>query len=158
MANGILDFKPTRATSLQAIPPNSPLLARYLPRIAEEDPLVPIRITRSAVTKKSYEVDTGTPPSKNFKIPSFETSQLLFSQRWILLPPEELADPHTHSYSLDIHKISSQTPDHPFEKSTLQKATYKHNKDQTATMPYNNTAIPPPEEITGVASLPCQFS
>ena len=157
MANEIPDFKPTRATSPHAIPPISPLQARYLPRIAKEDPLVPIRITRSAVKKKSYEVDTGTPPSKNFKIPSFKTSQS-FSQRRILLPPEELANPHTPPYPLDTHRTSSQTSDHSFQRSTLPKATYKNNKDRPATMPYNNTAIPPPEEITGVASLPCQFS
>lgn len=154
MANRILGFKSTRATSPQAVPPDSPLHARYLPRIFEEESLVPIRISRQSIKKKSYEVDTGTPPSKNFKAPSFETSQI-FSHRWILLPPEKLANAHTHPYFLDTQTPSSQTPYHPFQTLTLSDATYKHNGAQIATMPYNNTAIPPPEEITGVASLPC---
>lgn len=153
MANTIQGFKPTRATSPQALPPDSPLHTAYLPRIADQDLLVPTRITQPFVKKKSYKVDTGTPPSKNFKAPSLETPQLL-SQRWILLPPEESANPHTHPYSLDVRTSSLQTH-HPFEKVTLPMTTYKHERDQTATMPYNNTAIPPPEEITGAASLPC---
>ena len=135
MANR-MDFKPT-FTSPPAIPPDSPLHTRYLPQIAEEDPLVPIKFTW--FKEPSWKVNTGTPPSKDFKAPSLETSQL-FSQRWILLPPEESAD---------------QIPSHPSGKSTSPKSTSKHKKDQIATMPYNNTAIPPPEEITGAASLPC---
>ena len=154
MANRRLDFKPTRATSPQAIPPDSPLHRRYLPRIAEEDPLVPAIITRSSAKKKSYEVDTGIPPSKNFKIPSLDSSQS-FYQRRILLPSEEFAKLYTNPYALNTQEPLSRSPYHILEHSTPPKATYKHNQHQTTTMPYNNTAIPPPEEITGVASLPC---
>lgn len=155
MADKILDFKPTRATSPLAIPPDSPLHTRYLTRIEEEDSLVPIRITRLSAGKKSYEVDTGNPPSKYFKPPALQTSQL-FLHRRIVLPQEELANPHTHPHSPNTETVSSQIPDHTLIKSTLPKDTYKHHRDQIATMPYNNTAIPPPEEITGAASLPCQ--
>lgn len=155
MANRVTGFKPTRPNSPQAIPPESPLHTQYLPRIAEKDPRVPIEITAPSVKKNSYKHNTGTPPSKKFKVPSLKISQL-FLHRWILLPPEELAysfaSPHTHPYSLDIQPSSSQSPYHPFVELTPRKATYK---DQSATMPYNNTAIPPPEEITGAASLPC---
>ena len=158
MANWRLDLKPTRATSPQAIPPDSPLRRRYPPRIAEEDPLVSVRITRSSVQKKSYEVDTGLPPSKKFKIPSLDLSQS-FYQRWILLPPEESAKFYTNPYALDTQAPSSRSPYHTLrvEDCTPPNSTYKHKQYQTTTMPYNNTAIPPPEEITGVASLPCQF-
>ncbi len=156
MANRRPDFKPTRATSPQAIPPDSPLRRRYPPRIAEEDPLVPVGITRSSVRKKAYEVDTGLPPSKKFRIPSPDSSQL-FYHSWILLPPEESATFYTNPYALDTQAPSSRSPYHTPEDSTPPKSTYKHKQDQITTMPYNNTAIPPPEEITGVASLPCQF-
>ena len=155
MADRILGFKPTRATSPQAIPPDSPPHTRYLPQIEGEDSLAPISITRASIKKKSYEVNTGTPPSKIFKAPSRDVSRL-FSHRLIFSPPEELANPHTHPYALDVPGISSQTSYNSLENRTLPNATYKHNRNPIATMPYNNTAIPPPEEITGAASLPCQ--
>lgn len=147
MANTTIAFKDTRVTSPQPItPPDNPLHKRFLPEIAEEDPLVPIR-----VSPPSAEHRAGLPPSKNFKISSPKKSQL---RRWILLPPRPggLANAHTHPYSLDTRTPSSPTPYQP------PKFTSKRKRDQVATMPYNNTAIPPPEEITGVASLPCQSS
>ena len=155
MANRVTGFKPTRSNSPQAIPPESPLHTQYLRQITEKIPLVPRKTTTPSVKKNPYKHNTGTPPFKKFKDPSLEISQL-FLHRWILLPREELAysfaSPHTHPYSLDIQPSSSQTPYHPFGELTPREATYK---DQSATMPYNNTAIPPPEEITGAASLPC---
>ena len=135
MADRILGFNPT-----EGISPDSPLHSRYLPRIAEDDPLVPTAIVWPPVKEKACEVDTGTPPTKYFKPPWSQPSQL-FSQRWILLPPEEIANPDTRPHS--------------YKNLSLPKATFKHNRNQTGTMPYNNTAIPPPEEITGAASLPC---
>ena len=155
MANKQQGFKHTRATRSQAKPPDSPPLERYLPRIAGDDSLLPTRITRSFVKKKSYEIDTGTPPSKYFKPPSLEVSRLFF-WRWILLPPEEFANSHTPSYSSDTTISSVQSPNHSLKRSRLPKATYRLGGDRTSAMPYNNTAIPPPEEITGAASLPCQ--
>lgn len=151
-----IGFKPTRATSPQALSPDSPLHTRYLPQIAEKDPHVPINFTWPSVKEPSWKVDTGTPPSKDFKVRSLKTSQS-FSQRWILLPPEDLANSHTHPCSLDLQTSSSRIASHLSGKSTLRKPTSKHIRDLIATMPYNNTAIPPPEEITGAASLPCKF-
>lgn len=149
MANTTIAFKDTRVTSPQSItPPDNPLHKRFLPEIAEEDPLVPIRVSPPSAKHRA-----GLPPTKNFKISSPKKSQLL-PRRWILLPPRPggLANAHTHPYSLDTRTASSPTPYQP------PKFTYKRKTDQVATMPYNNTAIPPPEEITGVASLPCQSS
>ena len=157
MANR-MGFKPTRgAISPQALSPNSPLHTRYLPQIAEKDPLVPINFTWPSVKEPSFKVDTGIPPSKDFKAPSLRISQSFFSQRWILLPPEDLAKSHTPPSSLDSQSSSSRIATHLSGKSTLRKPTSKHKKDLIATMPYNNTAIPPPEEISGAASLPCEF-
>ena len=155
MANMLPGFKPTTASSSHAILPDRILHTRYLPRLIKEDPLEPSQAPRSFVRKKTYKVDTGTPPSKTFRAPSLGISQL-FSQRWILLPPEELANPHAHPYSIDTQVIPLLATHHPFDNSTLPKATYKHDSCQNAAMPYNNTAIPPPEEITGAASLPCK--
>ena len=157
IANKQQGFKHTRATSPQAKPPDSPPLKRYSPRIAGDDLLLPTRITRSFVKKKSYEIDTEIPPSRYFKPPSLEVSRL-FSQRWILLPPAEFANSHTPPYSSDTTVSSLQSPNHSLKRSRLPKATYRLGGDQTSAMPYNNTAIPPPEEITGAASLPCQCS
>lgn len=191
MANRIPSFKPARDTSPQTLPlraPDSPPRERHPLSIEEDEPLVPRETTRISVKKRSYEVDTGTPPSKEFKpplvprrttrisvkkrsyeidtgtppskkikLPLLETSRL-FSQRSILLTPQQLATPPAHRYPLDSPFPSPQTPNHPSNQSTLPKATVNHSKDQAHTMPYNNTAIPPPEEITGAASLPCQSS
>jgi len=33
-----------------------------------------------------------------------------------------------------------------------------HRRHSASNMPYNNTAIPPPEEVTGSAALPCKHS
>lgn len=186
MANRIPRFKPTRHTSPQPLPsraPDSPPRERHPLPIQEDEPLVPRRTSRTSVKKRWFEVDTGTPPSKKFKPPSTRTSvkkrsyetdtgtppskrvrpplleiSRLFSQRSILLTPEQLATPPPHRYSLDTPFPSPQTPNHPSNQSTLSKPTVNHSRDQAYTMPYNNTAIPPPEEITGAASLPCQSS
>ena len=155
MANMLPAFKPTVASSSHAILPDKTLHTRYLFRPIEEDSLEPIQTPRFFVRRKSYEVDTGTPPSKAFRPPSLGISQS-FSQHWIPLPPEERANPQTHAYSIDTQVIPLLATHHPFDSSTLPEATYKHKTYQTAAMPYNNTAIPPPEEITGVASLPCK--
>ena len=148
-------FKPTVASSSHAILPDKTLHTRYLSRLIKEDSLEPSQAPRSFVRRKSYEVDTGIPPSKLFRPPSLGRSQS-FSQRWIPLPPEERANPHTHAYSIDTQVTPLLATHLPFDSSTLPEATYKHEIHQTAAMPYNNTAIPPPEEITGVASLPCK--
>ena len=140
-------FKPTRATSPQAKPPDSLLYEPHLIQIANNEPFVPVRSTRSSVQKKWYEIDTGTPPSRNFKPPLLETSRISL-QRWILLPPAELANPHPQQFSLGTPISSPHTTNHSSNQS-------EHNSEQTYAMPYNNTAIPPPEEITGTASLPC---
>lgn len=154
MANRFPSFKPTRATSSHVIHPDNYCHRQHRSRNAKDVPLVPISISRPFVKRKSYEVDTGIPPSKKFKPPTLERSRL-FSQRWILLPPEELAKACTHPYSLGTPISLPQSPHHRINQSTLPQATYKQNRNQTYTMPYNNTAIPPPEEITGAASLPC---
>ena len=91
MANRIPSFKQTRATSSQVIHPDNLFHGQHRPRNAKDVRLVPIRIIRPSVKKKSYEIDTVIPPSQRFKPPSLERSRL-FSQRWILLPPEELAN------------------------------------------------------------------
>lgn len=157
MANRqLMGFKSARATSplVPAIPQDSPLHERYLPHIAEDDQLVPIKITFPSAHQKRDEIGTSNPPSKEFKLRSLRTYQS-FSQRRSLLPPEELARSHTHAYSLDTQKSSLRSPNHFPNQTTLSKASHTQDREQTATMPYNNTAIPPPEEITGAASLPC---
>ena len=155
MANKLPAFKSTVASSSHAILPDKTLHTQYLCRPIKEDSLEPIQTPRFFVKRKSYEVDTGPPPSKAFRPPSLRRSQS-FSQRWIPLPPKERANPHTHACSIDNLLNPLPVTHHPFGKSTLPEATYKHESCQTAAMPYNNTAIPPPEEITGVASLPCK--
>ena len=146
MANKILGIKPARAPVLLETPPSSPLHERYQPPIKEDESPVSISRTRSSIKKRPYEVETGIPPSKNWKIPSLKTTRL-FSKK-----------SPTHLYTPQSSTSSSETPKYPLSQSNLPKTTYKHDRDQTATMPYNNTAIPPPEEITGAASLPCQSS
>ena len=116
MADSILGFKPA-----QEISPNNPLNESCLQSIKEDNSLVSVSSIRSSTKNKSNEVETGIPPSKNYKIAAESSISSLQLTR----------------YSLN------------------QSNTYKHKRDQTATMPYNNTAIPPPEEITGAASLPC---
>ena len=148
-------FKPTVASSSHAVLPDKTLRTPYLSPPIKEDSLEPIQTPWSVVRRKTYEVDTGTPPSKPFRPPSLGISRS-FSPRWIPSPPEERANPHTHAYSVNTQIIPLLATPHPFNRSTLPKATYKQESYQTAAMPYNNTAIPPPEEITGVASLPCK--
>lgn len=155
MANMLPAFKPTVASSSHAILPDRILHTRYLPRHIKETSLEPIQTPRLSVRRKTYEVDTGTPPSKSFRAPSLGISQL-FSQRWILVPPEEFAEPHARPYSTDTQVTPLLATYHLFDNSPLPKATHKHESHQTTAMPYNNTAIPPPEEITGAASLPCK--
>ena len=155
MANILPAFKPAVASSSHAILPDKTLHTRYLSRPIKEDLLEPIQAPRSFVRRKSYEVDTGPPPSKPFRPPSLGISRSL-SRRWIPSLPEERANPHTHAYSINTQVIPLLATHHPLDRSTLPEAPYKHESYQTAVMPYNNTAIPPPEEITGVASLPCK--
>ena len=155
MANMYPAFKPTIASSSHAVLLDRILHTRYLHRHIKEDSLEPIQTPRLSVNRKTYEVDTGTPPSKSFRPPLLGISQL-FSQRWILVPPEEFAEPNAHPYSTDTQVIPLLATHYLFDNSTLPKATYKHEIYQTTAMPYNNTAIPPPEEITGAASLPCK--
>ena len=147
--------KPTVASSSHAILPDKTLHTRYLSRPVKEDSLKSIKAPRSFARRKTYKVDTGTPPSKAFRPPSFGISQS-FSQRSIPSPPEERVNPHTHACSIDTQVIPLLATQRPLDSSTLPEATYKHESYQTAAMPYNNTAIPPPEEISGVASLPCK--
>ena len=153
MANSISSFEPTRATSTQVIALGSPLHKRYSIRIASDKPLVPIESDRPPVKRKWYEIDTGIPPSKDFK-PPLDTSRLIYL-RPILLPPAELAICHSYQYSLDAPTSSPRIASYSSNQPILTRAAYKRNRDQTYAMPYNNTAIPPPEEITGTASLPC---
>ena len=156
MANNISSFEPTRATSPQAIALWSPLHERYSIRTATDKPLVPTDSDRTPVKKKSYEIDTGIPPSKDFK-PPLDTSRLI-SLRAILLPPAELANHHPHQYFLDTPTTSPQIASYSSNQPIRTRVAYNRNRDQTYAMPYNNTAIPPPEEITGTASLPCESS
>ena len=149
-------FKPTVASNSHAILPDKTLHTRYLSRHIKEDSLEPIQAPLSCVRRKPYEVDTGTPPSKSFRPPSLRISRS-FSQRWIPSLPEELANPYAHAYSTNTQVIPLLATHLPLDSSTLPESTYKHESNQTAAMPYNNTAIPPPEEITGVASLPCKY-
>ena len=153
MANSISSFEPTRATSPQVIALGSPLHERYSIRIATDKPLVPIQFDRPPVKKKWYEIDTGIPPSKDFK-PPLDTSRLIYLHS-ILLPPAGLAIRHSHQYSLDTPTSSPRIASYSLNQPILTRAAYKRNRGQTYAMPYNNTAIPPPEEITGTASLPC---
>ena len=148
-------FKPTVASSSHAVLPDKTLHTRDLSQPIKGDSLKPTRTPRSFARRKTYKVDTGTPPSKPFRPPLLGISRS-FSGRWIPSPPEERADPHTHAYSITTQGIPLLATHHPFDCSTLPEATYKDESYQTAAMPYNNTAIPPPEEITGVASLPCK--
>ena len=143
MANNILSFEPTSATGPQAIALGSPFDERHSSRVATEKPLVPIESGWPPVKKKSYEIDTGIPPSR---------------ERSILLRPAELASRRLHQCILDTPIPSPKTASHSSNQPILIRAGYKPNRDQTYAMPYNNTAIPPPEEITGTASLPCQSS
>lgn len=155
--NSMPSLKPTWDTDPQPLPPrapDSPPREQHPLPIQEDEPLVPRRTSRTSVKKRSYEIDTGTPPSKKFKHPLLETPRL-FSQHSILLIPEQFATSPAHWYPLENPFPSPQTPNHPSNQSTLPKATVNHSRDQAHTMPYNNTAIPPPEEITGAASLPC---
>ena len=119
---------------------------------AGADPLVSTAITQS-VRKTSYKVATGTPP-RFFKPPSLEIPQLIF-KHWISVSSEGPASPNTHPHTLDTVISSSQTHNYPLNQSILPETTCRHDRNQTVTMPYNNTAIPPPDEITGAASLPC---
>ena len=152
MANNISSFKPTSASSPQAIALGSPLHQRYPFRSARVKPLVPIKVHRPSVKKKWYEIDTGIPPSKDFK-PPLDTSRLI-SLRSIHLLPAELADRIPNHFSLDTlassPQIASYSSNHPIQTWVA----YQQARVQTYAMPYNNTAIPPPEEITGTASLP----
>ena len=133
-------------------PPDSPPHEQPISRVAEDDSLVPIKITEPSPKKRTTDFGTGTPPSRNFQIRSFQTSRS-FSQRWILLPP---ANPCTLPHSLHPPSSSSQTINKSSNQLILSEIAYKHNGDRSARMPYNNTAIPPPEEITGAACLPCK--
>ena len=153
MANNISSFEPTRATSPQVIALWSPLHEQYSIRIATDKPLVPKESKRPPVKRKSYEIDTGIPPSKDFK-PPLHTSRLI-SLRSILLPPAELANRHPFKCFLDTPTSSPQIASCSSNQPIPTRAAYNRNRDQTYAMPYNNTAIPPPEEITGTASLPC---
>ena len=155
MANMLPAFQPTVASSSHAKLPDKTLHTRYLIRPIKEDSLEPVQAPLSCVRRKTYEVDTGTPPSKSFRPPSLGRSRS-FSQRWIPSPPKERANLHAHTYSTNTQVIPLLATHLPLDSSTLPESTYKHESYQTAAMPYNNTAIPPPEEITGVASLPCK--
>lgn len=153
MANNISSFEPTRAFSPQAIVLSSPLHQQYPIRIATVKSLVPIEADRLSVKKKWYEVDTGIPPSRDFK-PPLDTSRLI-SRRSTLLPPVKLADRHPHQFSLDTPTTSPQIASYSSNQPISTRVAYQQNRFQTYAMPYNNTAILPPEEITGTASLPC---
>ena len=152
MANNISSFEPTSAFSPQAIPLGSPLHQPYPIRIATFKPLVPIQVHRPSVKKKWYEIDTGIPPSKDFK-PPLDTSRSI-SLPSIHLLPAELADRNPNQFTLDTlassPQIASYSSNHPIQTWVA----YQQTRVQTHAMPYNNTAIPPPEEITGTASLP----
>ena len=153
MANNISSFKPTRAFGPQATALGGPLHQRYPIRIATVKPLVPIEADRPSVKKKWYEVDTGIPPSRDFK-PPLDTSRLI-SRRLTLLPPAKFADRHPHQFSLDTSTSSPPIASDCSNQPILTRVAYQQNRVQTHAMPYNNTAILPPEEITGTASLPC---
>ena len=153
MANNISSFEPTGAFSPQAIALGSPLHQRYPVRIATVKPLVPIEADRPSVKKKWYEVDTGIPPSRDFK-PPLDTSRLI-SRRSTLLPSVEFADRHPRQFSPDTSTSSPPIARVCSNQPILNRVAYQQNRVQTYAMPYNNTAILPPEDITGTASLPC---
>ena len=112
-----------------------------LPR-SNTDPLHPP--VRKKFSKTGLWVEFLTHPTTRvqqleLEVPPFITLESsLTHPSWWHLKPFEILLPKP---------ASIQLPSLPFPKRAVQDI-----------MPYNNAAIPPPEEITGSASLPCKIS